>query len=344
MRLPIEPIKGDDRVQIRETKDRAEWSELVERLEAHPLQSWQWGELKAATGPWTAHRIVLSEDGQDVAGAQILVRSLPFPFGSISYVPRGPFSPDQARLPQVADEVAAWCKKNIKSVSVKIDPAVTELNLSADWRPSERVLVAKTAVMDITPSEDDIMKSIPNRKCRQYIRKAGRDGVTCRPGEASDLDEILSLYHATAEADGFALHEDEFYRAAFEQLDGVSQLFVSEFEGRMQSFLWNITTTDMAFELWGAVSDEGKRTRANYLLKWEAIKAAKERGAKRYDLNGLLNDGISDFKMLFVRDQTTWVGSFDKPLSPLYGAMNKALEMRRKRNERSSVQRDTSED
>ena len=337
-------MEGEDRVQIRETTNREEWSELVERLEAHPLQSWQWGDLKAATGPWTAHRIVLSEDGEDVAGAQVLVRSMPFPFNAICYLPRGPFAIDRTRLPYVADAVAAWCKKNTKAVSVKIDPAVTELSLTSGWQPSERVLVAKTAVMDITPSEDDIMKSIPNRKCRQYIRKAGRDGVVCRPGEAGDLDQILALYHATAEADGFALHEDEFYRNAFDMLDGVGQLFVSEYEGRMQSFLWNITTSDMAFELWGAVSDEGKRTRANYLLKWEAIKAAKERGAKRYDLNGLLNDGISDFKMLFVRDQTVWVGAYDKPLSPLYGAMNKALELRRKRNERSSVQRDTSED
>lgn len=331
-------------MEIREICDRAEWEAVVEDLGVHPMQSWQWGSLKQNTGPWTARRLLCVEDGNTVGGAQVLVRSLPVPLLELAYVPRGPFAVDDARLPEVADAVAAWCKRNTRAVSVKIEPAVTELDLTSDWQPSEHALIAKTATIDLTRSEDDIMKGIPNRKCRQYIRKAARDGVTCRPGTKEDLDEILAMYHATAEADGFALHADEFYRAALTELEGVGQLFVSEYEGRMQSFLWNITTSGTAFELWGAVTDEGKRTRANYLLKWEGIKAAKARGAKLYDMNGLLNDGISDFKMLFSKEPVYWVGTFDKPLSPLYGAMNKALEINRKRNTADNAQEDRSDD
>ncbi|MDO4806411.1 MAG: peptidoglycan bridge formation glycyltransferase FemA/FemB family protein [Coriobacteriales bacterium] len=331
-------------METREILQRDEWQKAVEDMQAHPLQSWQWGSLKQATGPWTARRVLCVEDGRTIGGAQVLVRKLPVPVFELAYLPRGPFAADEKDLPAVADAVAQWCKHNTRAVSVKIEPAVSELDLSAEWVESEHALIAKTATIDLTPSEDDIMKSIPNRKCRQYIRKAGRDGVVCRPGTKEDLDQILAMYHATAEADGFALHADEFYRAAFDELEGVGQLFVSEYEGRMQSFLWNATTSGTAFELWGAVTDEGKRTRANYLLKWEAIKAAKARGAVLYDMNGLLNDGISDFKLLFSKDPVYWVGTFDKPLSPLYGAMNKALEINRKRNTAANAQQDTSDE
>lgn len=336
-------LRNQSSFDIRLIEAAPAWDALVDACQGHPLQTWEWGELKHQTGPWTAYHLEFSQGGEVVGGAQVLVRKMPPPLGSTAYVPRGPFATDPALLPALADAAARWCKEQVKPVSLKIDPAVTELALPTGWRESERVLVAKTAVMDLTPELDDIMKSIPNRKCRQYIRKAGRDGVTCRPGEQRDLPEILRLYHATAEADGFAIHEDEFYEQAFTLLGDVSQLFVSEYEGRMQSFLWNVTTSGTAFELWGAVNDEGKRTRANYLLKWVAIQAAKERGAQLYDLNGLLNDGISDFKMLFVKEPTVWVGSYDKPLSPLYGLMNKAIELRRKNADRKATQHDTAE-
>lgn len=321
-----------------------EWNAIVEEFGAHPMQQWQWGALKEATGPWTATRISLSEGDELVGGAQVLTRSMPFPFRAICYLPRGPFA-REGRLMDVANAVADWCKANTKAVSVKIDPAVSELDFGEGWEPSERVLIRKTVVKDLTMDEDTLMKSIPNRKCRQYIRKAKRDGVEVRPGTEADLPGIYALYTKTAEEDGFPIHEEEFYTQAFHLLEGSQQLFVAEQEGDLQAFLWNITSSrGTTFELWGAVSDTGKRSRANYYLKWHAMLAAKELGAVTYDLNGLLNDGISDFKLLFEREPTLWVETHDRPLSPLYHAMNKALEIRRHHNTRDNAQEDTSEE
>ena len=299
-------------MDVRVITTEQDWNELAEGFGAHPMQMWQWGSLKEQTGPWCAHRLeMLDSDGTSVGGAQVLVRKMPWPFGAIAYAPRGPFSADGRE----------------------------------GWEKSETSLINKTAVIDLTRPEDEIMAGIPNRKCRQYIRKGERDGVVVRPGEAGDLDQILALYHQTAEADGFPIHEDEFYRTAFTALEGSQQLFVAEKDGELQAFLWNVTSKGgCAFELWGAVSDAGKRSRANYYMKWVAIRAAKEAGAKLYDLNGLLNDGISDFKLLFVPEPTYWVETHDKPLGMLFHVMDKALEIRRVRNERGNAQQDTSRD
>ncbi|OZG63484.1 methicillin resistance protein [Bifidobacterium lemurum] len=313
---------------VEEIHEIRQWNDLVERWHGHPLQSWQWGELKAQTGPWTARRIVVSEDGTPVGGMQVLIRDMPWPFNAICYAPRGPVC-DDARLVEIANACAQWCKTNVKAASLKIDPAVEGIDLGDGWKPSEHVLLDKTAIIDLTDDEETIFKNLHSKKARQYIRKAGRDGVVCRPATREDLEPLLKIYHETAAKDGFPLHADEFYHAAFDALDGINQVFVAEHDGAMLSFLWNATTSGTAFELWGGVNDEGKRLRANYLLKWTAIQAAKQRGARIYDLNGLLNDGISDFKLMFVNGPTVWIGSFDYPLNVKYAAMNALIALRR---------------
>lgn len=207
-------------MRVVEVVARDEWNEDAERFGAHPLQWWQWGELKAKTGPWTARRLACLDDaGELVGGAQVLLRKMPFPFKAMAYAPRGPFAAE-GRLQDVADAVADWCRTNTKAVSLKVDPAVTDFAYSDGWKPSEAILLNKTATIDLAPTEDELMAGIPNKKCRQYIRKAHRAGVVVRPGKREDLDAILALYHQTADADGFALHADEFYRAAFDELEG----------------------------------------------------------------------------------------------------------------------------
>ena len=53
-------------------------------------------------------------------------------------------------------------------------------------------------------------------------------------------------------------------------------------------------------------------------------------GSRLYDLNGLLEGGVSTFKLLFAGEPTVWVGSFDRPLSPLYHVWDAALKLYRK--------------
>jgi peptidoglycan pentaglycine glycine transferase (the first glycine) len=315
----------------REITSAQEWDDIVNAHQGHPCQAWGWGELKEKTGSWTARRVVCERDGEFFGAAQVLVRKLPWPFGHICYAPRGPVVDNPSQLAEVADDIAAWCKQNVKAVSLKIDPAITaaEAKLGDAWKPASRIFIPNTATIDLTPDEDAIMASLHSKKARQYIRKAGRSGIEVRPATEADLEGILKIYHNTAEQDGFFIHADEFYHTAMSACADVNQVFVAEYEGTMEAFLWNITTTGTTFELWGGVTDEGKKLRANYLLKWTAICAAKEAGSHLYDLNGLFNDGISKFKMLFVNEPTEWMGTFDCPLSPLYGVWETALNLYR---------------
>ena len=61
----------------------------------------------------------------------------------------------------------------------------------------------------------------------------------------------------------------------------------------------------------------GAESRANYLLKWEAIRSSRERGATSYDLWGLATGGIAHFKAGFGGREVHYVGAWDLVLDPL---------------------------
>jgi lipid II:glycine glycyltransferase (peptidoglycan interpeptide bridge formation enzyme) len=59
----------------------------------------------------------------------------------------------------------------------------------------------------------------------------------------------------------------------------------------------------------------GGESRANYLLKWEAIRSSREAGATSYDLWGLATGGIAHFKTGFGGREVQYIGAWDLVLS-----------------------------
>jgi len=70
-------------------------------------------------------------------------------------------------------------------------------------------------------------------------------------------------------------------------------------------------------EPYGGMTAAGAESRANYLLKWEAIRSSRERGHAIYDLWGLAHPGIEQFKSGFGGREVTYVGGFELVLRPL---------------------------
>jgi lipid II:glycine glycyltransferase (peptidoglycan interpeptide bridge formation enzyme) len=65
------------------------------------------------------------------------------------------------------------------------------------------------------------------------------------------------------------------------------------------------------------MTQAGGDTRANYLLKWEAIRTSREQGATSYDLWGLATGGIAHFKTGFGGREVRYIGAWDLVLDPL---------------------------
>ena len=70
-------------------------------------------------------------------------------------------------------------------------------------------------------------------------------------------------------------------------------------------------------EPYGGMSAAGAESRANYMLKWEAIRSSKEQGATSYDMWGLIGTGIDHFKAGFGGREVAYIGAWDLALSPV---------------------------
>lgn len=299
---------------IKEVNNQADWDKFVTTHSGHPLQLWGWGELKSMHG-WDAHRVTL-EQGNYASGAQILTKQLPIIGKSIAYIPRGPIGQSEKLLRELAD----YAKASLNAIVLTVEPDWTEMNAwPRGWRTSKnRILVPRTSMLNLKKTEDELLADM-TKKTRQYIRKSENSGIaTRRVITENDIMKCLSIYRSTAEQRKFGIHDEAYYYDLAKLAGDNNLIYLAEKEGQPLSFLWNLRTPACEFELYGGANEAGQAARSNYILKWQAITAARTAGVGLYDMNGLLNDGISTFKRGFVNAETNFVGVWDKPLSPLY--------------------------
>ncbi|USN96538.1 MAG: peptidoglycan bridge formation glycyltransferase FemA/FemB family protein [Candidatus Nomurabacteria bacterium] len=314
-------------ISLKVCENREEWDEFVLENDGHPLQLWGWGETKAAHG-WKVERLFAYDMDEHIVGAaQVLRRRLPWPFNSVAYIPRGPVVSGSG-VGDVLGALTNHARSQYGAVVLTIEPDWSELPaLLKGWRKSSNtILIPQTLILDLSMSEDELLAPM-NKKTRQYIRKSGgEEGVELRQvKDREELEKCMQIYRLTAERAGFALHDDQYYYDVFENLGDASPVFAAYRNGWPIAFLWLAISAHTAFELYGGMNDDGQELRANYALKWHAICKMKEWGVERYDMNGLVSDGVSNFKRGFADHEDTLVGTYDKPLSPLYVMWNTLL-------------------
>jgi peptidoglycan pentaglycine glycine transferase (the first glycine) len=310
-------------ITVGECDRKEEWDDYVLEAEGHPLQLWEWGEVKAAHG-WQAIRIFIRKNEETIGAAQLLVKKLPKPFKSLVYVPRGPVCKKESRE-EVLEEIALYAKSKIGAVAVTVEPDWNDMPNISGWRKSaNNILLAKTLILDLQKTEDELLAGM-TKKTRQYIRKSGSEAVEIRKVKREELSACLDIYKATAKRAGFSLHNDEYYYDIFDMLGDFSPVYAAFSAGKPVAFLWLAISEKTAFELYGGVNEEGQDLRVNYALKWHAITTMQKWGLERYDMNGLLNDGVSTFKQGFASHEDMLAGTYDKPLSPLYTLWSKGL-------------------
>lgn len=305
-------------------ENQQQWDDWVNDLGGHPLQLWGWGELKSAHN-WQAIRLLYQADGTVVGGAQVLVRRLPAPFKALSYLPRGPFGGLGVDAAAMA-ELVSHLKKEVGGTLITAEPDMEVVDWGRGWRKSSNtILIPRTLILDLTTPTDELLANMI-KKTRQYIRKSERDGVVVRQiKNREELTAVMAIYRETAVRANFALHGDDYYYDLFDKL-GENNLLIGAYSGgQLVSFVWNAISSRTAFELYGGMNNEGQAVRANYALKWHAITKCKEWGIQRYDMNGLLNDGVSTFKESFASHENLLAGTYDYPLSPLYKVWAKGL-------------------
>jgi len=274
--------------------ERAQWDAFVAgHPQGHFLQSFAWGDLKGAFG-WEPLRLALLEGGEIRATAQLLFRRLPLV--SLAYIPRGPLLDWQDR-PAVEALLRALADagRPRHCVFLKVepnlpdDPAVAAGLAALGFRPARTVQPRSTLLVDLAGSEEEILARM-KPKTRYNIRLAERRGVAVRPAAGSEeVARFYDLLLETARRDAFGVHTLAYYQAFYRLFNesGQAGLFFAEREGELLGSLWATAYGPEAIYMYGASRTSGQQHMASYLLQWEAMRWAKEKGCTRYDLWGI---------------------------------------------------------
>lgn len=310
---------------IKKCSDKSEWDEYVLDKGGHPLQLWGWGESKSKHG-WSAERLLMIDDSEKAIGtAQVLIRRLPWPFKSLAYIPRGPVV-GKGDSDEFLQLLARYIRDNHHCVSLSIEPDLKEFTGPKGWKKSKNhILSAETVILDLNKSEDELLADMA-KKTRQYIRKSGNSGIVIKSVKSDkDLQECLDIYRQTSERAGFGIHSEQYYLDIYTSMGEHSPVLVAYLKNQPVAFLWMAVSADVAYELYGGMNDVGKEMRANYALKWAMISKCKEWGLSRYDFGGMIDGGVSNFKMGWTKEEAVLVGTFDYPISRLYGVYSVVL-------------------
>ncbi len=328
------------------------WNEIITKLPgASLLQTSQWAEVKARVG-WEAFpKLWKKADGTVEAAALILKRPIkagPIPSGScFLYVPRGPLMDwsDEKLRDRVMADLADFGRQQ-HALFVKVDPDVpvsfgepgteefTENPVGASllryyeshgWLLSpQQIQFANSVWINTEPSLDDLLANMKQRT-RYKVRLAEKKGVSVRRGGPADFESIADLYAETSARDGFLIRDKDYYLDVWKRFYAADMLtpLIAEVEGAMVAAVMIFVTGDTARYVYGMSGPDHREKMPNYLLQWEAIKLAKEKSCKTYDLWGAPDEftesdrmwGVYQFKRGLGGNVVITPGAWDLPLN-----------------------------
>jgi lipid II:glycine glycyltransferase (peptidoglycan interpeptide bridge formation enzyme) len=302
--------------------DAAAWDAAVagSTTPSH-LQTTAWAAIKAPNG-WRSFRAVADVPGGHV-GAQVLVqrpRGVPWGMG---YVPRGPIMTsgtlDGASIAAFTARLRTEARHH-RLGYVRMEPEAEaggqiEAGLQRlGWIRTRHVQPESTRIIDLGAGEEALWAGL-HRKCRQSVTKSERLGVRVVDADGGRLADFYAIHTEAMRRAGIATRTERTYREMWDVLAarGMARLLFAEATdtGEALAALFLVSCGGRVVDLYGGTTQAGGQRRANYLLKWEAIKRCAQAGLREYDLWGLPREGIAQFKSGFGGREVHYVGAWD---------------------------------
>lgn len=292
----------------------------------HPLQSWQWGEARKATGQEVIR--IGGYEGEKLKNVfTITLHKIPKTSYRIGYCARS-VMPSEELLNFLED---FGKKENL--IMIKFEPNILKKDWKLDienWKlkkSSTPLFPTWTQVLDLTSSEEDLMKGMKS-KTRYNTRYAERNGVTVREVTGDEgFQKFADLYFKTVERQTYHGHNKAYHETVWNNLkDGIAHILIAEHEGEALAAYELFYFNNVLYYPYGGSSDKYRNLFASNLLMWEAIKFGKQLGATSFDMWGSLPPdydtskewaGFTRFKEGYGTEFVEFVGSYDLVINPL---------------------------
>jgi len=274
-----------------------QWDEfLADHPNCHILQTRTWGEFKSRFG-WIPYHIKVGD-----AGAQVLIRKLALGF-SIAYLPKGPVGSHWIPL---IEEINNLCRSE-KSIVLYVEPDCWEEEETHCINQLDNYLLAdiaiqprRTILISLEGDEGEWLARM-KQKTRYNIRLAERKGV--KVAKSEDIYVFNQMIKVTGERDEFGIHEPEYYEQVFKLFsrEEMCNLLVAEYDNKPQAALIVFYHGNRAWYFYGASNNQERNRMPTYLLQWEAMRLAAERGCKTYDLWGIPDESSEVLENYFTK-------------------------------------------
>lgn len=302
-------------MQVNFVEKKKEWNNFVLENKGSFLQSFEWGEFQKKAGK-KVWRIQIKEKKEVLFQAQIIKEK--FPFKNCLYLPLGPvFRGDFLRV-DLFDvflrEVRKISEKE-EAIFLKVEPQKNFRFPFVQARSSiKRYQPQRSLVLDLSRSKEEIFGNF-HPKTRYNVRLSLRKGVNTRISEPTsikeDFESFYNLIEKTSKRDGFTPFSSKYYKNLLQiennsenasKLDLEAKLFLAEFKGKIIAANIVLFFNQRSFYLHGAFEYKYRYLMAPYLLQWEQIRQAKQRGCVEYDFWGVDEEkwpGVTRFKRSF---------------------------------------------
>ena len=319
---------------IREIDDKKRWEDFAsECVQKTFCQSWNWGIFNQSMGD-KVWRFGIFENEQLVAIAQVL--KIKARRGSFLFVPHGPLivlGDKKEIIKSILEKLKDLAKtENVNFIRFSPTLEVSDSNIFKDlgFRNAPIHMHPElTWELDISLSEEDILKGM--RKTTRYLIKQAEKNkdIEITKGTSDEmLNDFEKLYLETAERQSFTPFSNDYLKKEVDAFKNDNQIliFSGKYKGEVVSSAIIVYYSGIGFYHQGASSLKYPKVPVSYLLQWEAIKEAKDRGCKLYNFWGLVPEGtknhpwagLSLFKKGFGGFEKEYVKTQDYVLSNKY--------------------------
>jgi peptidoglycan pentaglycine glycine transferase (the first glycine) len=285
-------ISGDE--------ENPSWDNFIAGIPGgHHEQTVPWAKVRSFDG-WSSKRIILEQDGTIIAGAQILLRKMPF-FGSIGYISYGPCVHGNSLeiAEKLLQEIVHFTKvEKIGYLTINLpyfaDYFIPLLLASkflpiVDGFPPPR-LMTSTLLIDLSKDLDEILAEMKS-KTRYNIRNSIRHGIIVREGSSTDIDLFFDLMIKTCtRRNSPPSHPNKkFFEILWENFypRGWVKIHIAEYNQEPVCAILSFTFGDI-FRIWkfGWSGNYNTFSPSNALY-WNLIQIAKQEGFRHFDFVSL---------------------------------------------------------
>lgn len=339
-----------DQITVKEIEDKIIWEKFIlTHSEANFLQSFNWGEFHQNLGK-TIRRVGFFQEKKIVGVMLCIVEKAKR--ATYLTIPGGPLIGWDNK-----DQVKAF-KETIEKIAheekcsfVRVRPQIlaneenSKLFEKLGFKSAPMHLHAElTHQLDLNKSEEQLLSDM--RKTTRYeIKQALKSGIKITTSkDIKDIEGFYKLQRETAKRQHFVEFDKRFLREQFSVFakDNQVELLTACLGKQKLAQAFIISYGEEADYHYGASTLDGRKYPGAYLIQWEAIKEAKKRGIKRYNLWGVAPEGetnhrfwgVSVFKRGFGGEDVEYVHAHDLIIDPGRYRINWLIEQLRKKNRR----------